>query len=276
MKRKIFLFNVMLLMYLASLTVSNGQSSADRLPDGAIARFSPGASVYTVAFSPNGQLLASGGDDNAVILWDIADGSERESFIEHGKSVMSIAFSPDGQLLASASLDGYVRLWHVSSERSRISLRHNGWVESVAFSPDGKTLASGGGDQDGAITLWDVSQKYDIANFSGHDALVESVAFSPDGEMFASSSRDNTIKLWDVAGHYLRRTVAGHSSVVHAVTFSPDGEALASSSRDKTIKLWKVSSGENFATFEIRNSLYAYAEAIAFSPNGTVACRCLC
>lgn len=268
MKRKIFLFNVTLLMYLASLTAANGQAPTDRLPDGAIARFSPGASVYTIAFSPDGKLLASGGDDNAVILWNIADRSERETFIEHSKSVTSVAFSPDGKTLASTSLDGYVRLWHVSSEGRRISLRHGGWVESVAFSPDGKTLVSGGEDQEGSVKLWNVSQKRDIATFPGHESIVESVAFSPDGQLVASASRDKTIKLWDVADQQLHKTLSGHSSVVHAVVFSPDGETLASASRDNTIKLWKVSSGENSATFEIRNNLYVYAEAVAFSPDG--------
>ena len=267
MKHKILLFSVIFLIYLTRLTASDGQLSDARLPDGVIARFNPGASVYTVAFSPDGKLLASGGDDNAVILWDVADGSESESFIEHGKSVMSIAFSPDGHLIASASLDGFVRLWPVSSERRRVSLRHNGWVESVAFTSDGKKLASGGGEQAGSVILWDVSQKRDIANFSGHDALVESVAFSSDG-LLASASRDGTIKIWDVVNQRVLRTLAGHSSVVHAAVFSPDGKTLASSSRDKTIKFWKISSGENFATFEIQNSLYAYAESIAFSPDG--------
>ena len=255
-------------MYLMSLTVVDGQSPTDRLPDGVIERFTPGASVYTLAFSPDGEILASGGDNNAVILWDVDDRSERESFVEHGKSVMSIAFSPDGQLLASASLDGYVRLGHVSSEHSRVSLRHGGWVESVAFSPDGKMLASGGGDQEGSVRLWNVLQSRSIATFSGHGALVESVTFSPDGRLLASASRDGTIKLWNIANQRMLRTLAGHSSVVHAVVFSPDGETLASSSRDNTIKLWKFSSGENFATFEIRNALYAYAEALAFSPDG--------
>ncbi|MCE2414458.1 caspase family protein [Candidatus Poribacteria bacterium] len=268
MKRKIFLFNVTLLVYLASLTVSEGQVTTDSLPNGVIERLSPGASVYTVTFSPDGKLLASGGDDNTVILWDVADWSEREAFIQHSKAVTSVAFSPDGKLLASASLDGYVRLWHVSAEGRRISLRHGSWVESVAFSPDGKTLVSGGEDQEGSVILWDVRQKRDIATFSGHGGLVESVSFSPDGQMLASSARDNTIKLWDIEGERIHETLSGHSSVVHAVAFSPNGETLASSSRDNTIKLWQVSSGENLATFEIQNNLYVYAESIAFSPDG--------
>ena len=268
MKNKILFLNVIFLIYAAALTASGQISVDDTLPDGAIARFSPGASVYTVAFSPDGQLLASGGDNNAVILWNVADGSEREVFTEHGKSVMSVAFSSDGQLLASASLDGFVRLWPVFSERKRTSLKHSGWVESVAFSPNGKTLASGGGDDEGFVTLWDVLHNRRINTLSGHRGIVESVAFSPDGQLLASASRDKTIKLWDIDGQHVRNVPTEHSSVVHAVAFSPDGDTLASSSRDKTIKLFEVSSGKNFATFEIRNNLYVYAEAIAFSPDG--------
>ncbi len=265
-------------MYLVNSTVSDGQSFSISVPDGAIARFPQGATVYTVIFSPDGKLLASGDDDNTVILWDVANQTEQEIFTEHTKPVYSVAFSPDGTLLASASIDRYVILRHVFPKGRRVTrLRHDrpelgrdGWVESVAFSPDGKLLASGGGDQEDFVVLWDIHQKRDIGTFSGHERLVESVSFSPNGRLLASAARDNTIKLWDVSGQRLRKILSGHSSVVHAVTFSPDGETLASSSRDNTIKLWKVSSGENLITHKIKieNSLDPYAEAITFSPDG--------
>ena len=190
MKRKIFLFSaIFIFLYAASLSSAEGQVSMGNLPDGVIAKFSPGASVFTVAFSPDGQLLASGGDDNAAILWDVADPSERESFVEHGSSVMSVAFSPDGQRLASACLDGFVRLWDVANQRRRISLTHEGWVRTVAFSPDGRTLVSGGGDQLGRVVFWDVRTEQEIATFTGHESIVESVAFSPDGKYLVSASR---------------------------------------------------------------------------------------
>ena len=269
MKCKIFLFSaILILIYEASLSIVDGQVSMGNLPDGVIAKFSPGASVFTVAFSPNGQLLASGGDDNAAILWDVADRSERETFIEHGSSVMSVAFSPDGQRLASACLDGFVRLWDVANQRRRISLTHEGWVRTVAFSPDGKTLASGGGDQLGRVVFWDVRTEKEIATFTGHESIVESVVFSPDGKYLVSASRDNAVILWDVPRQRMHRKLTKHNNVVYAAAFSPDGQVLATSSRDKTIKLWRVDSGENFATLNLRTDQYVYAEALVFSPDG--------
>ena len=268
MKRKIFLLTAILLIYLPGLVVSDGQPLTDNLPDGVIDRFSHGASIYTVAFSADGQLLASGGDDNSVILWNVVDGSRREEFVEHNKRVTSVVFSSDGHQLASASLDGFVRLWHISSKRQRTSHKHDGDVESVAFSPNGKILASGGGDQEGFVTLWDIPQESRIVTLPGHRGIVESVVFSSDGQLLASASRDNTIKLWNIDTRYRHKTLAGHKNVVRSVAFSPDGEILASSSRDYTIKLWDVSSGKNSDTFKIQSNNYIYAESVAFSPDG--------
>ena len=269
MKCKIFLFfAILIFIYQANLSGANGQSSAENLPDGVIAQFSPGASVFTVAFSPDGQLLASGGDDNAAILWDVVDQNERETFIEHGSSVMSVAFSPDGGRLASACLDGFVRLWDVANQRRRISLTHKGWVRSVAFSPDGQLLASGGGDQLGKIVFWDVRTEREIATFTGHESIVESVVFSPDGQHLASASRDNAVILWDVPRQRMHKKLTKHNNVVYAAAFSPDGQVLATSSRDKTIKLWHIGSGEDVATLNLRTDQYVYAEALVFSPDG--------
>ena len=269
MKRKNYLFYASFVIYLVSLAVLNEQPLAEGLPDGAIARFSPGGSVFTVAYSPDGKFLASGGDDSAVILWDIAARAQREIFIEHSDSVMSVVFSPDGKVLASASLDGFVRLWDVTARRSRrTSLTHSGWVKSVAFSPNGKLLASGGGDEAGSVMLWDASENQRVGTIPGHSSIVESLAFSPDGALLATSSRDKTVRLWVAEGQRLLKTLTRHKNVVYAVAFSPDGKMLATSSRDKTVRLWKVSSGENFATFQIDRGRHVYSEAVAFSPDG--------
>ena len=264
MKHKIFLFNVTLLIYIANLTVSDGQMPADSLPDGVIARLSPGASVYTVAFSPDGKLLASGGDDNAVILWDVTNRTKFKTFAEHTDWVKCVAFSPNGLILASASMDSSVKLWSVSSDSYLSTLKHSDWVESVVFSPNGKTLATSG-NTDGSIELWDVSKKHIIRTDSidGHRSGISSIAFSPNGLLLASAGDDDTVRLWDVAGRSEVKSSTQHSSDVHSVVFSPDGKTLTSGSKDNTIKLWEVSSGDVLATLE-----HDYIESVAISPDG--------
>ena len=273
MKRKIFLSYAIVLICLLSLTASDGQPIDDALPAGAIAQFNHRADVYTVAFSPDGQHLAVGGDNSTVILWDVANEDKSEVFGGHSKSVMSVAFSPDGHLLASASLDGFVRVWDVvSGNRLRgPEHKHDGNVKSVAFSPDGEVVASGGGDQKGSVMFRDISRNNRIAPRTGHNDIVESIAFSPDGSLFASTDRDGAIKLWDVTGQQIRKPSMKHKGVVYAAVFSPDGEVLATTSRDKSIKLWQVSSGENLVSLPVDriNSTYrVYATALAFSPDG--------
>ena len=149
--------------------------------------------VDSVAFSPDGKTLASGSDDGAVRLWDVA--SHRQigaPLTGHTDAVSSVAFSPDGKTLASGSGDDSVRLWDVASHRQIGSplTGHTDAVDSVAFSPDGKTLASGSDDD--SVRLWDVASHRQIGSpLTGHTDAVDSVAFSPDGKTLASGSGDD-------------------------------------------------------------------------------------
>jgi WD40 repeat protein len=177
--------------------------------------------VYSVAFSPDGQTLASGSRDTRIILWDVSDPAAPrllgQPLTGHNDRVVSVAFSPDGKTLASGSWDNTILLWDVSDPAAPRQLGqpltgHTGFVSSVAFSPDGKTLASGSGDD--TIILWDVSDPAAPRQLgqplTGHSSSVISVAFSPDGKTLASGScgkrdRDNLgpciqgeIILWDV------------------------------------------------------------------------------
>jgi WD40 repeat protein len=217
----------------------------------------PHRSVYSVAFSPDGRLLASGSDDKTIKLWDVASGREVRTLSGHTSWVNSVAFSPDGRLLASGSSDQTIKLWDVASGREvRTLTGHISPVESVAFSPDGRLLASGScgryesgrGCVQGEIKLWDVASGSLVRTLSGHTGGVRSVAFSPDGRLLASGSKDTTIKLWEVASGREVRTLSGHTDWVLSVAFSPDGRLLASGSDDKTIKLWEVASGREVRT----------------------------
>ena len=218
-------------------------------------------SVNSVAFSPNGQTLATGSRDDTIRLWDVRTGNEIDLLTGHTNTVFSVAFSPNGQTLATGSWRE-IRLWDVSTGNEiRTITGHTSSVSSVAFSPNGQTLASGSSDN--TIRLWDANTGREIR--IGHTGRVVSVAFSPNGQTLASGGRDDTIRLWDVNTGREIRILTGHTDYVNSIAFSPDGQTLASGSLDKTIRLWDVNTGNEIRT------LTGHPESIrgvAFSPDG--------
>ena len=192
--------------------------------------------VNSIAFNPDGSLLASGSGDNVVRLW-IPDAETLQATLHgHTASVLSVAFSSDGSLLASGSADGTVRLWNPHTEALQATLHgHTASVLSVAFSPDGSLLASGSAD--GTVRLWNLVTETLQATLEAHMASVLSVAFSPDGLLLASASADGLVGLWDPHTETLQTTL-GHESPVLSIAFSPDGDLLATGSTDGTARLW--------------------------------------
>jgi serine/threonine protein kinase len=176
-----------------------------RVSDGSLVRTLTGHTdgVFSVSFSPDGSLLASGSGDDTIKLWRVSDGSLVRTLTGHTDGVRSVSFSPDGRLLASGSWDNTIKLWRVSDgSLVRTLTGHTKAVWSVSFSPDGSLLASGSGDD--TIKLWRVSDGSLVRTLWGHTHWVWSVSFSPDGSLLASGSVDKTIKLWRVADGALR------------------------------------------------------------------------
>ena len=250
--------------------------------------FDHGHGVNSVAFSSDGNILASGGVDGRVHLWNVKTDRYIATLERHRREVFSVAFSPDGTTLASGSLDGIVKLWNVETQINIATLKgHATWVTSVAFSPDGTTVASGAFD--GIVKLWDVATQQNTATFGGHDAsILEGVSgdfpglftggwlaplsFSPDGRTLAAGA-GNSIKLWDMA---TRENIATFKVpgefVVSAVStsFSPDGRTLAAGVFDGTVKLWNVETETNIATLVPPVSPVRSLTRISFSPDGTL------
>ncbi|MEV6687109.1 helix-turn-helix domain-containing protein [Streptomyces sp. NPDC051130] len=198
--------------------------------------------VNSVAYSPDGKVLASASADSSVRLWDADRRRPLAALTGHTGAVASVAFAPDGSRLATAGADGTVRLWDVGARRLTATLTgHRGGVRSVAFSPDGRTLVSGGLDH--TVRLWDVPGGASRAVLSGHEDAVMAVAFSPDGSLIASAGADRSVRLWDAADLGRAVVLSGHTDQVLGLAFSPDGRTLASGGADRTVRLWGMPGG---------------------------------
>ncbi|CAN5422049.1 hypothetical protein BH18ACI2_BH18ACI2_00740 [soil metagenome] len=202
--------------------------------------------VDGMAFSPDGQLLASGSADNTVKLWDTGVGRELRNLAGHRAWVKAVAFGAEGKLLASGSVDGEIRIWDTVSGREMRVITGAGSINAIAFSPDAKQIATG--TNDNLVKLWDAASGAAIRSFAGHGGWVLAVAFSPDGKVLASGSRDNTIKLWDAASGRELATLAGHTDRVRGIAFSADSKRLASASFDGSAKVWDVKKGKELST----------------------------
>jgi len=158
--------------------------------------------VQAMAFSSDGKLLATGGHDQSVRVWNLATEALVHTLHSHGSCVHAVAFSPDGSRLAGGSPDGTVKLWDPRAGELLHTLRgHSTVADLLAFSPDGDTIATASTNADDlAVRLWLVETGDQLSVLTGHTDALTSVAFSPDGAMLATCSRDKTIKLWDVSG----------------------------------------------------------------------------
>jgi WD40 repeat protein/serine/threonine protein kinase len=219
--------------------------------------------VTHVAYSPNGQLLATAGD-LGVRLWNAATGKAMGNPLQHGQGALQIAFSPDGSLLLTAGYDHNAYLWDVSDGKLKCTLvGHQAPVIGVAFDFDGKRILTGSFDH--TAQLWDTATGQPIGEVMHHDDKVRIVAFNPDGHSVLTGSDDDTVRLWDAATGQLKGQVLQHQGKIHSASFNPDGRIVLSGSSDRTARLWDVATGEEIGLpFRHQKSV----TSVTVSPDG--------
>ena len=226
----------------------------------------------TVAFNPNSGMIATGGWDGKMRLWD-KDGNLRETIkvLEDSGEIYSIVFNPQGNMIATADDDKTVKLWRTDSKlpKTKTFVAHNAAVKGVAFSPNSKIIASVSDDT--TVKLWKTNDGILLNTFLGHTAAVNAVAFSPDSQKIATASEDGTVKIWNPSGTPLK-ALRRYDSSVYAVALSSDGKMIATGDRDKNVKLWnkdgtlrKISGSEN-----TDKKHYDWVYAVAISPDNQI------
>jgi len=218
--------------------------------EGTIAQSIAGPAILrTLAMSPDGKLLAGGGEDPAIHLWELPAAKPGAKLTDHQDWVIALAFSPDSKLLASADYHGKVVLWDVSDGKKVRSLTPMPTpppkeppdpvpAEALAFSPDGKTLAVGSAN--GNLQMVNVADGKLIRAMPGHTSAITGIAFHPSGNLMVSASKDRTLRLWNPANGQAIKTLEGHEAWVEGVVFTARGTRLASVGADQTVRLWDL------------------------------------
>ena len=231
--------------------------------------------VSSVAFSPNGQMLAAGDIDDSIYIWNVATGQLAFTLTDPGNSsssVYAVAFSPNGQLLAAGDGTDTTYVWNLATRQVVATLSDNGGsdavVEAVAFSPNGQLLAAG--DQDDSSYLWNVSTGKLVATLTDQGMGVNSVAFSPNGQTLAAGDDNYVTYLWNVSTGKLATSLTDppgtSSSQNAAIAFSPNGQTLAAGGGNDSIYLFNVATGQVASTLTDPGS--SGVTSVAFSPDG--------
>jgi WD40 repeat protein len=225
--------------------------------------------VWSVAFSPNGQLLAYAGENGFIRLWKQENNQWREQalfFTQNQQDVTSIAFSPDNQQLASAGKDGIIRIWNLSNDNLVAEITTDQQqIWELSFSPDGQKLASV--SDNSTIVLWDLTtQNIESETLAGHQGPVRSSSFSPNGRQLVSAGDDGSVRLWNLQGNELEKLPVSiqENEPTDKITLK-EGQQKAFGQQNGTVT-WQPAPDRPIIT--MKNNHVGTVTSLAFSPDG--------
>ena len=208
--------------------------------------------VRSLAFSPQGKILASGSRDRTIRIWNVESGECLQILTGHTSDVQSVAFSHDGNTLASGSNDKTIRLWNISTGQCLQVFRgHTNNLTFVTFHPHKEILITASVDK--TVRLWDIPTGECLQIFNIPMNWELAVALSHDGQTLVTGSDGNTVKFWDISSGKCIKTLPDYNSFVWTVTFSHDDKTIVTGSEDNTIKIWDIETGECLQTLHEHN-----------------------
>ncbi len=220
--------------------------------------------VNDIAYSPDGQLLASVSNDNTIKLWNTERGKLVNTLLGHSGSISAVAFSPDGKILATFGYDKTIRLWNPGSGENLRTFTPGQRVTHLAFHPSGRMLATSLFETP-TIVVWDLEQGRPVHELKGHTDDIKDLVFTPDGALLASCGEDSSIKLWNPSTGALVHALDGEGKWIVDLAITPDGKFLAAAALDKTLRLWNPTTGKRVAAIEMP----AAVKRVAASPDSS-------
>ncbi len=220
--------------------------------------------VWTVGWSPDGNLLASAGADRTVQVWKATNGSPVYTYTGHTDTVYGIAWSPDSKRIASASYDQTVQVWNAANGFYPYTYTgHSSWVWCVAWAHNGRYIASAGGDK--VVKVWDAVSGDPVTTYRRHSGYIYGLAWSPDSKDLVSVSNDKTAREWDALTGRDIFVYTPYGTTIWAASWSPDGTRIAVACDNKTVQVWDAVGGDHVYVY-YGHSDFVYA--VAWSPDG--------